>query len=297
MSYIDLHMHSIASSDGEFTGKQLLQRAQRLGMKIISLCDHDSINSLDEALYYAKEYGITLLPGIEISSCMNDGTNLHIVGYNINYKDKRFIDRQEYVRKICQDSANGFMDAALNAGFKFNKEDALAKANDGVVTEEMIGETILADKRNDDDPRLFEYRQGRSKSDNPGFNFYKEFCCQGGICYLPLPNLLMNVKDASKLIHETGGKMVLAHPAHNIKHDINKLDEIYSYGLDGIEVYSSYHNEDDTKFYEAQAERLNVIKTVGSDFHGRCKPSIEMGSIYCNEDEIIDGLRKISLVD
>lgn len=298
MSYIDLHMHSIVSNDGQYTSKELVERAHRLGIKIMAIADHDSISAIDEGLKCAKEYGIKLIPAIEISSEMNDGTPLHILGLNINHKDPRFIEREKTIRSICQKSANDFMNAALNVGFKFDKQAALAKANDGVVTEEMIAETILADHRNDDDPRLFEYRAGGIKSDNPGFNFYKEFYGKKDCpCYVKLPNANMNIKDVSELIHSTGGKMVLAHPAYNIQRDIDKLNEISTYGLDGIEVYSSYHNEEDIKFYEQHASRLNIIKTVGSDFHGKCKPAIEMGSVYCNEEEIIEGLRKITLID
>lgn len=298
MSYIDLHMHSIVSNDGQFTSKELVERANRLGIKVMAIADHDSVSAIDEGLKYAKEYNIKLIPAIEISSEMNDGTPLHILGLNINYNDSRFIEREKTIKTICQKFADDFMNAALNVGFKFDKQAALARANNGVVTEEMIGETILADHRNDNDPRLLDYRDGGVKSDNPGFNFYKEFYGKRDcLCYVKLPNVNMNIKDVSELIHSTGGKMILAHPAYNIQRDIDKLNEIYSYGLDGIETYSSYHSCEDTMFYEQQASRLGIIKTVGSDFHGKCKPAIEMGSVYCNEEEIIEGLRKITLID
>ena len=292
MSYIDLHMHSIKSNDGEFTAKQLVERAHRLNIKYMTISDHDGVSSNEEGLYYAKQYGITFIPGCEISAVTDDGTAIHVLGLNIDYRDYRFIERENKIKEICRQNSHTFMDAALNHGFIFNKEEVLVKANDGVVTEEMIGETIINDHRNNNDERLMEYRKGGSKSDNPGFNFYKEFYGQGKPCYVELPNVNLSLKETSKLIHSTGGIMVLAHPAYNIKRDIDKLMNIYSYGLDGIEVYSSYHNKDDIEFYLEQTNKLNLIKTVGSDFHGKCKPVIEMGSVNCDEEDILNGLRK-----
>lgn len=296
-SYIDLHMHSVVSGDGEFSAKQLVERAKKVGLKYMAISDHDCVSSIADGLKYAKQEGIVLIPAVEICTEMNDGTELHVLGYNIDFNDFRFIEREKKVSNIFLNCTDDLIKTCLNAGFKFEKENVLKKSINGYVTEEMIGETILEDSRNDDDPRLLDYRNNGPKSDNPGFNFYKQFCCQGQECYTPLPDINMNIKDVSELIHSTNGFMVLAHPAHNIKKDLSKLEEIYSYGLDGIEVFSSYHTKEDIEFYNAQADRLNFIKTVGSDFHGRCKPSIEMGSIDCNEDEILKGLKKFVCID
>ena len=291
-SIIDLHMHSIVSGDGEFTPLQLVERAKKVGLKYMAIADHDCVSSISDGLKYAKDNGIVLIPAIEISSVMNDGTDLHILGYNIDYNNQKFIDREKRISDIYLNCTDDLINSCLKAGFKFEKENVLKKSINGYVTEEMIGETILEDSRNDEDPRLLDYRNNGPKTDNPGFNFYKQFCCQGQECYTPLPDVNMNIKDVSELIHSTGGFMVLAHPGHNIKQSLDKLEEIYSYGLDGIEVFSSYHNKEDIDFYNKQADRLNLIKTVGSDFHGRCKPAIEMGSIDCNEEEVLLGLRK-----
>ncbi|MGB4612809.1 MAG: phosphatase, partial [Erysipelotrichaceae bacterium] len=57
-----------------------------------------------------------------------------------------------------------------------------------------------------------------------------------------------------------------------IKYMINK-------GVSGIEVYSSYHNEDDIYYYNNLCDELNVIKSIGTDFHGKTKPSIYLGSV------------------
>lgn len=295
MNTVDLHMHSISSPDGEFTGKELVEKAKEAGLKVMAIADHDGVSSIEEVMHYAKLNNIICIPAIEISSEMEDGTALHILGYNIDYKDPQLIKREKYVKSLYAKYSDAYMNKALEAGFKFDKEKVLEIAIDGIVTEEMIGEAILADSRNDNDERLLEYRPGGNKADNPGFNFYKEFCHQGAICYVKSEGVNMPLKKASEIIHSSGGFMVLAHPAHNIKHDIAKLEKIVACGLDGIEVFSSYHTKEDTEFYYKQAKRLNLMQTVGSDYHGKCKPAIKMGSIDYFEEEIVKGLKKLQL--
>jgi hypothetical protein len=59
-------------------------------------------------------------------------------------------------------------------------------------------------------------------------------------------------------------------------------------GISGIEVYSSYHDREMTRFYEIQAQKYGLRVSVGSDFHGSLKPAIQLGSVSCNgrEEEI-----------
>ena len=292
MSKIDLHIHSVHSSDGEFSSEEIVLRAKRLGMEVIAIADHDTVSGIDEEIYYANKYGIKCLSACEISTVMDCGVELHVLGYNINHHDQRFIDREVRNKDIYRKSADKNMDAALALGFKYEKSAALALANDGMVTSEMIGEAILADHRNDDDKRLVEYRPGGSKSANPGFSFYKDYYAYGKPCHNPEESTLLSLKDTSEWIHSSGGFMVLAHPSHNIKHDLNLLQEIIDEGWDGIEVFSSYNNEEDTKFFYEQAKKHNLIMTVGSDFHGHIKPAIEIGSIECIEEEVLEGLNR-----
>ncbi|MDO4940690.1 MAG: PHP domain-containing protein [Erysipelotrichaceae bacterium] len=296
MNTIDLHMHSIASADGEFTPEELVNQAKEAGIKIMAIADHDGVSSIEKALYHAKQNNIICIPATEICAEMDDGTGIHILGYNIDYKDQRYIDREKYVKSLYVKYSDAYMNKALSVGFKFNKEDVLKVAVDNIVTEEMIGEAILSDSRNDNDSRLLEYRPGGNKSDNPGFNFYKEFCHQGGLCYVESKGVNMPLSEASELIHSTGGFMVLAHPGHNIKHDVDKLTKIMEYGLDGIEVFSSYHNKQDTDFYNQKADLFGLIKTVGSDYHGKCKPAVKMGSIDYIEEDVQNGLKKFKII-
>ena len=149
----------------------------------------------------------------------------------------------------------------------------------------MIAEVALEDKRNDDNELLKPYRAGGSRSDNPYVNFYWDFCSQGKPAYVDIE--YMTLREAISLVKKSGGIAVFAHPGANIKTDIEKLEGIVACGIDGIEVYSSYHNKETIQFYKEQAERFNLIKTMGSDFHGKIKPAIKLGNMVCEEEEDI----------
>jgi len=86
------------------------------------------------------------------------------------------------------------------------------------------------------------------------------------------------------LIRKARGIAVLAHPGINIGQDQEILESIVSCGIDGMEVYSSYHDESMVAFYNKQAEKFHLLKTMGSDFHGKTKPAIKLGCMSCHEE-------------
>ena len=144
---------------------------------------------------------------------------------------------------------------------------------------------MLNDSRNDNDERLKEFRKGGKLADNPYFNFYREFYAQGKPCYSNL-DFSLPIKEVADLIHSSGGLMVLAHPHHNIGYNEAKLKEIMSYGLDGVEVYSTYHDQKAIDYYYKKCKEYNLLMSVGSDFHGHNKPAIEIGSVEFDKSEV-----------
>lgn len=292
-NYIDLHTHSIESLDGTYTPIQLVEIAINSGIKYLAIADHDSIKSIEKAIDYASDKNIIVIPAIELSAIIDD-TPLHILGYNIDYHHEGYTQRRKFVDDKLINWSKLAINKALEYGFKFNSEDVYKIREDGLICEELIGHVILNDSRNDNDERLFEFREGGKLSDNPTFNFYKEFYTKDKPCFVEY-DFNIPLKEASKLIHESGGKMFLAHPKHNIGFNEDLLNKIIDEGLDGIEVFSSYHDNKATDFYFNKAKENNLLMSVGSDFHGRSKPSIKMGSIDYDEDELIETLNEIVL--
>ena len=82
-SYVDLHMHSLHSDDGEFTPTQLVDMCHEAGVKIMAIADHNSVKGIDEAKQRCQELGMIYIPATEID-CTYNGINLHVVGYGID---------------------------------------------------------------------------------------------------------------------------------------------------------------------------------------------------------------------
>lgn len=92
-------------------------------------------------------------------------------------------------------------------------------------------------------------------------------------------------KETVDRIHNAGGIAVLAHPHTAFYQREDLLQLAIDFGIDGIEAYSNYHESKHNEFYENYALTHNLLITCGSDFHGKNKPSIEMGEYGYTKDK------------
>lgn len=292
-SYIDLHMHSMYSDDGEYTPTQLVDMCHEAGVKIMAIADHNWVKANEEAKKHADELGMTYIPAIEID-CTYKGVNLHVLGYGI--------DNQEVFNQLGEDIEKQELACSMkkleltNAlGFDLKKEQLDALSTNGVYTGEMFGEALLNDSRYDDHELLKPYRQGGERSDNPYVNFYWDYYAQGKPCYTEIH--FPTLEETIQLIHQHGGVALLAHPGNNLKGQFELFDEMVALGLDGVECFSSYHTSETNEYFYNKAKELNVLYTCGSDFHGKTKPSIHLGENGClNPQEIEDCLKAHHLI-
>lgn len=292
-SYIDLHMHSMYSDDGEYTPTQLVDMCHETGVKIMAIADHNWVKANEEAKKHADELGMTYIPAIEID-CAYKGVNLHVLGYGI--------DNQEVFNQLGEDIEKQELACSMkkleltNAlGFDLKKEQLDALSTNGVYTGEMFGEALLNDSRYDDHELLKPYRQGGERSDNPYVNFYWDYYAQGKPCYTEIH--FPTLEETIQLIHQHGGVALLAHPGNNLKGQFELFDEMVALGLDGVECFSSYHTTETNEYFYNKAKELNVLYTCGSDFHGKTKPSIHLGENGClNPQEIEDCLKAHHLI-
>ncbi len=281
VNQLDLHMHSNISNDGEYTPSQLIQLCKQHGLKTVALADHNSVRGIGDAEKSANESGIELIRAIELD-CQFEGVNLHLLGYGIDPTVSEFEKNEMDILKKEQDASSKLIHLVQELGIHLEIEEVLDLAIEGVVTGEMIAEVALEDKRNRNNPFLEPYRKNGKRSDNPYVNFYWDFCSQGKPAYVPIQFLGLN--EAIQLIRKARGIAVLAHPRINIGQDQKILESIVTCGIDGLEVYSSYHDENMVAFYNNQAEKFHLLKTMGSDFHGKTKPAIKLGCMSCHEE-------------
>jgi predicted metal-dependent phosphoesterase TrpH len=88
----------------------------------------------------------------------------------------------------------------------------------------------------------------------------------------------VSTERAIEVVHQAGGYATLAHPfapkisLRNISKEASELlsicRELKESGLDGIEVYTPAHKDEDIAFAEEVAKELDLFPNIGSDWHG-----------------------------
>ena len=78
---IDLHSHTTAS-DGQYSPTELVKKASEHNIKLLAITDHDTINGLEEAKNAGEQYGVKIIPGIEINITAPRG-EFHLLGLGI----------------------------------------------------------------------------------------------------------------------------------------------------------------------------------------------------------------------
>ncbi|MBO6046746.1 MAG: PHP domain-containing protein [Erysipelotrichaceae bacterium] len=281
-NYIDLHMHSLYSDDGEFTPTSLVEQCEAAGVSIMAIADHNWVKAIDEAKAVAATKGIRYIPAIEID-CVYKGINLHVLGYGIDYSNPAFnqlgqdiMDQELKLSLKKIDMTNDYF------GVELSKEQLDAISPNGVYVGEAFAEALLNDPRYDNLEALKPYRAGGARSDNPYVNFYWDFYSQGKPIYTEV--IFPSMEETIKLINDNGGVAVLAHPGNNLKGQFEVFDEMVAKGMQGVEAFSSYHSVETNHYFYNKAKEYDLLYTCGSDFHGKTKPAIFLGENGCDID-------------
>lgn len=293
--FIDLHMHSLHSDDGEYTPTELVEKCHEAGITIMAIADHNSVKGIDEAKEVAKGYGMKYICATEID-CTYKGINLHVVGYGIDYKQDIFNRLEENILKQELQCSAKKIELTNALGFSVTKDQLDKLSSNGVYTGEMFAEVLLNDEKYNNNELLKPYRKEGERSDNPYVNFYWDYYAQGKPCYTEV--VFPSLEETIKIINDNGGVAVLAHPGNNLKGKFEIFDEMVKVGIQGVEAFSNYHNEDTVKYFMNKGRELNILITCGSDYHGKTKPAIELGESRCiiDEYEIEEQLRQYKLI-
>lgn len=265
MKLIDLHVHSTCS-DGTLSPSELALYAKSKGLTAIALTDHDTISGIEECMNKGAQIGITIIPGIEFSADFH-GTELHILGYAIDYKNEAF---KKYLEMLIAERAvrNQKMLDKLNAlGLSLTLEDlAEGYPNETVFTRAHFASALL--------------RKGYISDRNDAF---RKYIGAGKPAYVPRHRV--SAYECIESIHTAGGIAVLAHPklyGYSNQEVTQVIKDLKSHGLDGVECLYSTHTQDETQHLIQVCEQHHLIPTGGSDFHGDNKPRLDIGSGYGN---------------
>ena len=257
---VDLHAHTTAS-DGSLPPRDLVRLAREQGLAAVALTDHDTLAGLPEALAAGEEHGVEVVPGIELSAVLDDGTEVHMLGYLLDTGDPTLGGLLTRTVRF-RNARNARIVERLRAlGCDITLEEVQAEAGDGA----SVGRPHLASVL---------VRKGYASSIQDAFDRY---LAEGKAAHVPKQNL--TPAAAIRAIHAAGGLAVLAHP-FTIPADrrADTIGALARDGLDGLEVLYPKHDAPLRAALTQEAERWGLVATGGSDFHGTRKPDVALGS-------------------
>lgn len=285
--YVDLHMHSRCSDDGEFSSEELVRRCRGAGIRVMAVTDHNSTRANAPARRAAEAAGITYIAGIEID-CVFEGRNFHVLGLGIDDASADFARIERNIADQAIEASRRMLQKTQELGFAVTEDAlrALPRTSDWeeVWTPEMVAEILLHSPEYAAHPLLAPYRPGGARADNPYVNFYWDYYSQGKPCYVEI--VFPPLEQVVDIIHRNGGRAVLAHPGVNLNGFEALFDPVLRAGIDGIEAFSSYHTPEQRAYYAAEAKRRALFVTCGSDYHGKIKPAISLGAHGGGTEEI-----------
>jgi predicted metal-dependent phosphoesterase TrpH len=276
---IDLHIHTKTGSDGNLPIEQVFREAERRGIQLISITDHDSIECQERAIALAAKHGISYITGVELNVTFRytagdngKSVSLDFLGYDYDIHNRGLETKLKLVREHRQERARQILQK-LNAEFdtqgiqRFTDEDLekIQASVDGVFGRPHIANYLVA--------------KGVVGDKQEAFDKYLVRC--------DVPKYPLSLAEASALVRDAGGILVLAHPndpngtslagiTTDLEEQTRIIEEHMIGCIDGVECWHSRNDAETTAHYIAFAKKHNVIMTGGSDCHQ--KPVI-MGTL------------------
>jgi len=265
----DLHLHSIYS-DGLFTPEKIVKMAHSKGISIISIVDHDTIQGLEETEAVANSFGIEVIPGVELSSSMNQ-KEVHILGYFIDRKNTKFNEYLQYFRDERKKRAEKIVKNLNDLNVPLKMESVVSKDFIGAIGRPHIAHALLVNGFVTNYDEAFEKYIGLN---GPAY--------ENKIHFSP--------KDAIDLISQAGGLSFLAHP--NKTFNETELISLIEMGIDGMEVIHPSHNAERINYYRGITIQYFLLESGGSDFHGAKKRDDENFGSCCVPIKIVDNMKR-----
>lgn len=247
MNRIDLHVHSTAS-DGRLTPEEVVAKAAELGLKVMALTDHDTVDGIVPALKAAAAFPqLILIPGVEISTDLPDG-EAHVLGYFIDFTSRELGAALERFRNSRQGRARGMVNRLAELGMEIDWQRVQELAGDGSIGRPHIARAMLEKGYIDTFEEAFD-----------------KYIAHGGIAYVEREK--MTPQEAVQLIVRSNGLPVLAHP-FTVKEPEAMVISLKKAGLAGIESYYKDYSIKEIEMLVNMAERYGLIATGGTDYHG-----------------------------
>jgi len=288
-SPIDLHIHSSKSSDGDFSPFRIVQLAKEKKMSAISISDHDTVAAYPDALHFGREAGVEVIPSMELTTIFEE-REFHLLLPFVDWKSKIVSDLVSQVSKRRMKEARERIEKLQDLGFNITWKEVRKEAGPFPPLGVTIAQIIIRKAEKKSGSKLNKYLEDENRPLAP-YHFYKDYFMEGKPASVPRQNL--KILDVLDIVSQTGAVPVLAHPgAYFQKVKKKDLAVLKESGLQGLEIYTSYHSAKQSESYSKMARELDLVPTAGSDFHGTIKPHIPFGFLNQGGYWMVEELRK-----
>ena len=274
-SKIDLHVHS-DKSDGSLSPSDLVSYAIKQGVSAFALTDHDTVDGIDEAIAASKGTSVTVIPGIELSTAY-EGKDIHIVVLFIDKEQPAFRERIGRFANARINRNLEMCDKLTEYGMPITYDELTATFPDAVITRAHYARLMM--------------QKGYVKSLKEAFERY---IGDYGPCFIPRKKITPD--EGVRFILSANGLPVLAHPMQYGMGDARLqqlIDSLKEAGLVAMEaIYCTHTPSEEAKLCKL-AKDNGLLISGGSDFHGKAKPGLELGTGYGRlhvPQEVLDNL-------
>jgi hypothetical protein len=263
-------MHTTAS-DGRCTPEELVHRAYEAGIRTMSVTDHDTMAGFAPAKRAAEPLGMTVVPGIEITS-VHRGKDVHVLAYFLSESAPGLQDLLSAQRKQRVDRAIEIANRLARLGAPIDVQpfiEAASAPGGKAIARPQIAQALIAAGHVGSVAEAFDKFLGE---DSPAY----------------VPHSGASPSDVVALVTTGGGVASLAHPGYRPQDEI--IPGLVDAGMAAIEVFHSSHDAAAQAHYQGIAERHNLLVTGGSDYHGEGTRRAEFFGVVNLPHEHFDAL-------
>ncbi len=254
----DLHIHTYYS-DSTMSPQNVVREAKKALLSCISITDHDTIDGVAEAVSEAKKFDIEVLAGIELSSEYGK-KDVHILGYGFALKKSPLVMKLQEMQQARRERMKKMVAKLNSLGFgDIHFEDVASRTKSDAVGRLHLAQLLVEKRVVPDLDTAFSRYLG-----------------EGAPVYFS--KFKQTPVEAIKLIKDSGGAAVMAHPMLTARDEI--IPELVRAGLDGLEAYYPNCSMVVANYYVGLAKKYKLLITGGSDSHGAGKKNTYIGKGY-----------------
>ena len=234
-----------------------MARAARLGIEVLAITDHDTTEAIPAALAEAQRWGITVVPGVEIST-ISGQEEIHLLGYFVDQEDRELQALLARTREARWERAQQMLARLSRLGLPIEWERVVEiSRGSGSIGRPHVAATLMDAGHVSSYEEAFDLWIGRGR---PAY----------------VERYKLTPEDAIDLVKKSGGLPVLAHPYIYSRSGQQKqgldltrwLPRLRTAGLEGLEVYYPNYPRRASRHLLALAIQHGLLITGGSDYHG-----------------------------